>query len=96
MSTDARQRKYVRARFLSCPLAPGFVGERVRVRGPLVELILHRESHQTRAPFKNNPQRERGRFHAGHPDALAHAAGYFPGFETASKVPQHHSKPPSP
>ena len=37
-----------------------------------------------RAGFKTNPLRKRGRFHAGHPDALAHAAGYLPCFETAS------------
>ena len=37
-----------------------------------------------RSGFKTNPQRERGRFHTGHSDALAHVAGCFSGFETAS------------
>ena len=39
-----------------------------------------------RGSFKSNPQRERVRSHAGDHDALAHAAGYFPGFETTYGV----------
>lgn len=35
--------------------------------------------------LKSNPQRERGRFHFGSFDTLAHAAGYFRKFETTSK-----------
>src|SRR5712691_5814919 len=38
----------------------------------------------SRGGFKSNPKRERGLFHAGFPDALAHASGYFSGFETTS------------
>ncbi len=37
-----------------------------------------------RGGFHTNPQRERGRFHAGHPEALAHAAGGCLSFETAA------------
>ena len=42
----------------------------------------------SRSGFKTNPQRERGRFHARHPDVLAHVAGYVPSFETASRLVQ--------
>ena len=52
MSIDSRPAEYVSTR-LARPLSTGLsskrkqVGERVRVRGPSVELILGRESHQT-------------------------------------------------
>ena len=39
---DSRPAEYNSARFPASPLSPGLVGERVRVRGLAVELILGR------------------------------------------------------
>lgn len=41
-------------------------------------------SRVVRGSFKNNPTRERGCRNSQHEIALAHASGYFRGFETAS------------
>ena len=49
-------------------------------------------SDVVRGDFHTNPQRERGRFHAGHPEALAQAAGGCLSFETA---PAHSAAPAS-
>ena len=48
MSIDSRPDEYYGTRFPSCPLASGSAGERVRVRGSLIELILGRDSPQTK------------------------------------------------
>ena len=46
MSIDSRPDEYDGPRFPSCPLASGSAGE--RVRGSLIELILGRDSPQTK------------------------------------------------
>ena len=48
---ESRPAKYDSARFPSCSLAPALSSKRKqvgeRVRGPSVELVVHRDSHQT-------------------------------------------------
>ncbi len=50
-------------------------------------------SDMPRDGFHTNPQRQQGRFHAGHPEALAHAAEWCLSFETAAA---HSAAPTSP